>query len=280
MSLEHIKVIVFDLDGTLYEDTHHFDFYAERLKFRLSADKQHLFSKDYLSCKEHRHPLKTGRVYDAEEGLILVHMDGVVREAYRWNGEQISREKASEIYNEPINYDFKRFFSIGDPWWIPASIARHYGLSSERIYEAFLETRKFMLGPDFKMKKIPSLAEAIKAVRKKTDIVLYTNSSEEDSEGILTKLGLDGLFSLKIFNGKKPAKTVEWFTYIRDYFQVSFEEIMSVGDNWVNEIRPVKPLGCITAYIDAYDTGETAYTDFAVPTMRELLPVFKLISES
>ncbi len=32
MKPKKIKVIIFDLDGTLYEDTHHFDYYAKRIE--------------------------------------------------------------------------------------------------------------------------------------------------------------------------------------------------------------------------------------------------------
>lgn len=280
MALQRIKVVVFDLDGTLYDDMHHFDFYADRLKERLPAEIRKYFEQDYLACKSGRHPLKVGRVYDVRNDLILVEIDNIVQEAYSWNGVRLSREKAAELYRQPIEYDFINMISIGDPWWIPASISGHYGLSRKKMYEAYLETREYMNGPGFQMSKIPGLKEAIQKIRKKAETVLLTNSSRENSETILEKLELSGLFSMKIFNGKKPAETKKWFHHIRDRFQVSFEEIMSVGDNWVNEIRPVKELGCMTAYIDAYGTGETSYADFAVSRMNELFPVFEQIGRS
>ena len=277
MALKHIKVVVLDLDGTLYDDMHHFDFYAGRLRERLPAEKRQSFDRDYIACKNGRHPLKVGRVYDAINDLILTEMDKVVQDAYTWSGERLSRKKTAELYRRPIEYDFVNMISVGDPWWIPAGIAGHYGISREKIYEAYLETREYMNSPQFQMKKIPGLKEAINKLRKRAETVLLTNSSREDSETILEKLELCGLFSLKIFNGKKPAETKKWFQHIRDRFQVSFEEMMSVGDNWVNEIRPVKALGCMTAYIDAYGTGETRYADFAVSHMTELLPVLERI---
>ncbi|MDF0727383.1 hypothetical protein PY093_11865 [Cytobacillus sp. S13-E01] len=41
------RVIVFDLDGTLYEDTHHFDYYALRLQEMLPEENRVLFWNDY-----------------------------------------------------------------------------------------------------------------------------------------------------------------------------------------------------------------------------------------
>lgn len=280
MSFEHIKVIVFDLDGTLYEDTHHFDYYAKRIQMRLPVGRALLFAKDYLAFKNNKHTLKIGRVYDRSKDLILVQTDNMITEAYEWNGAWLSEEKVKRLYPKPVIFDFEKMISIGDPWWIPSSIAGHYGLPPEKSTEAFLETRDYMMSPEFYMTKIDGLKEAIIIARNKADTVLLTNSPEQDSEAILKKLNLSNLFSKKIFNGRKPTETVRWFEHIRRHFDVSFQEIMSVGDNLVNEIRPVKALGCTTAYIDAYGLGETSYTDITVPRIKGLFPILQQIGNS
>lgn len=280
MSYKHIKVIVFDLDGTLYEDTHHFDYYAERIKLRLPVGKANLFAKDYLAFKNDQHSLKIGRVYDAINDLVLVQSHNMVTEAYNWNGGRLSMAEVKNLYPEPIIYDFEKMISIGDPWWIPSSIAGHYGLPPEKSYEAFLETRNYMMDPKFKMNRIPGLKEAMGAAREKAHLVLLTNSPKPDSEAILKKLGLSSLFSMKIFNGKKPTETVKWFQHIGKHFDVSLKEVMSVGDNWVNEIQPVKDLGCTTAYIDAYGLGETNCCDLVSPRIKGLFPVLREIGKS
>ena len=67
------KVIVFDLDGTLYEDTHHFEYYAKQLQHKLPAEKRESFWKDYQSALDLQHALQIGRAYDVEQDLVLVH---------------------------------------------------------------------------------------------------------------------------------------------------------------------------------------------------------------
>ncbi|MED4973987.1 MULTISPECIES: haloacid dehalogenase [Geobacillus thermoleovorans group] len=42
-----IKAIVFDLDGTLYEETEHFDYYAEQVAKRLREADRPRFWDDY-----------------------------------------------------------------------------------------------------------------------------------------------------------------------------------------------------------------------------------------
>ena len=275
MDLTKIKAIVFDLDGTLYEDTHHFDYYASKLKEKLSEDVRLLFLKEYDLAKEDRHTLRMGRVYDVEKDLILVQLDNQVVEAYKWNGEALPDEKIKTLYSNPITLDYIRFINVGDLWWVPVSIALHHGLAPEQAESAFLETRDYMMGPDYEMKGIPGLKEVLAALHNKIKLVLLTNSPEPDSEVLLQKLGISPYFDLKLFNGKKPVRTVECFETVKETFKLSFDEILSVGDNWINELRPVRPLGCATIFIDTHHLGGPDSADLVVETMGDVIPHLK-----
>lgn len=275
MNFSEIKVLVFDLDGTLYEDTHHFDYQAERLKGKLPVDKQQLFETDYAATKLGDHPLKMGRIFDVVKDLILVQLDNHVQEAYDWQGNPISADRVRELYPEPIEINFDTMLSVGDPWWISISIAAHYGLDSKSCYDAFLETRDYMMTPEFKMEPIQGFKEALEEIHNRVRLVLLTNSPEPDSEAILTKLGLDSVFDLKIFNGQKPKRTLERFEFVRNHFAVEYDEIASIGDNWINEIRPVKPLGCKTVFIDPHGLGDETYADLVVKKMGEVIPFLR-----
>lgn len=277
MGFSKSKVIVFDLDGTLYEDTHHFDYHAERLKIRLPQDKQPLFELDYQAVKNKSHPLRIGRIFDCNKDLILVQLDDRIQEAYKWSGEKLPRETVQELYPDPIELNLVTMLSIGDPWWIPISIAAHYGLSSRECYDGFLETRAYMMTPEFKMEIIEDFKETLEAVRQKRKLVLLTNSPEPDSEAILHKIGLHHVFDLKIFNGSKPIQTLKHFEHIKEFFGVSYEEIISIGDNWMNEIRPVRSLGCSTIFIDTHRLGDDTIADMVVHSIKEVIPFLKKI---
>ncbi|MGV3487158.1 MAG: HAD family hydrolase [Tuberibacillus sp.] len=273
----NIKVMVFDLDGTLYSDTQHFDYYAERLKEKLPRDFRDSFMNDYRMAREGKHVIKIGRVYDVLQDLVLIHKDRVVIEALEWNGYKITEERMKYLYPEPIKIDNKRMLSIGDLWWVPVPIARHYGLDAESGHQAFIETREYMMGPDFTMKKTPGLVETFKELHKDKKLVLLTNSPEPDSRAIIEKLGLNGLFHKYIFSGKKPTHTVERFETIRRDFGVSFNEMLSIGDNWVNEIHPVQQLGVKTLFINQYDLAGDFQADYVVTHIEEALGILKKI---
>jgi FMN phosphatase YigB (HAD superfamily) len=271
----NVKAIVFDLDGTLYEETHHFEYYAEQVAKRLREEDQHRFWEDYRAVLSGRHPLRIGSVYDAGEDLILFLQNGIVNEAYRWDGKKLDEEEVKKIYPERVTIDLDRLFSIGDFWWVPSSIGRHYGLTNEDTYAAFLETREWMMGPDFAMNGVPGLAETLEQLKNRTVLILMTNSPEPDSEAILQKLRIAHMFDHKIFQAGKPIKTASHLQTIRDRYHIQYEEMISIGDNLENDILPARRLGCRTIFIDAYGLAKQGDADVIVASMSECVPVLR-----
>lgn len=274
IDLESIEVIVFDLDGTLYEDVGHFTYYAERLKEKLPENIQYKFQRDYKKALNNIHALKIGRVYDVENDLILVYKDRVT-EAYHWDGQQLNESKIAEFYPAPLSFDMERMISIGDSWWIPAAIALHYGLNSKESYQAFLETRDYMKGPEYDISPVKGLKEVLKYLSNKVRLVLLTNSPKPDSEAILEKLSLNHIFAEKVFNAQKPAKAKEQFQNISNNFRINYEAILSVGDNYLNEILPAKKLGCQSLFIDHYSLGLEREEGLSVHNCKQLVQFLK-----
>ncbi|GGJ77799.1 FMN phosphatase YigB (HAD superfamily) [Anoxybacillus voinovskiensis] len=274
-----LKVIVFDLDGTLYEDTHHFDYYAKRIAERLEKEKQALFWQDYHAVLAGVHPLKIGSVYNAKEDVILfLDSDHYVYAVYEWDGTKWSDDAIQKHYPKQISVDLDNMLSIGDLWWVPSTIGRHYGLTNEETYAAFLETRTFMMSPHFTMKRTAGLAELLTQLREHLFFVLMTNSPKLDSEAILAKLGLADIFHQKIFQAGKPVHTAKHLQELCQTFNVRYEEIMSIGDNWRNDILPAKQLGCQTIYIDPHETGVNA--DITVRSVGEMVQLLSTYIKS
>jgi FMN phosphatase YigB (HAD superfamily) len=275
MNNGNVKAIVFDLDGTLYEETHHFEYYAAQVAKRLREGDQHCFWEDYHSVLSGRHPLRIGSVYDAGKDLILFLQNGFVSEAYRWNGEKLAVAEVKAIYPGQVKIDLDRLFSIGDLWWVPSSIGHHYGLTNEETYAALLETRQWKMGPDFAMKGVPGLAETLQKLKNNVALILMTNSPEPDSEAILRKLKLADVFHHKIFQAGKPIKTASHLQTIRDRYHIQYEEMISIGDNLENDILPACRLGCRTIFIDAYRLAKQGDADVIVASMSECVSVLR-----
>lgn len=277
MAFRNAQVIVFDLDGTLYEDTHHFNYYAKLVEQLLPPDQQADFAAQYEAALRNEHTVKMGRVYDAKRDLMLVQLDGEVIEAYRWDGTPLSEDSIAELYPEPITLDLTDMVSIGDVWWIPPVIARHMGIPPEKSYEMFEETRRWMMGPEFVMKPIPELDTVMKRLSQHQKLVLLTNSPQPDSEALISKLGLAEVFDHKIFMGGKPIQSQRHMKELAERYDCSYEEMISIGDNWINDINPARQLGCQTIYIDPYNIGPAERADAVVSSMGEAIKILKTI---
>jgi len=272
---KNIKVLIFDLDGTLYEDTHHFDFYAEKLCEKLHPHNQEAFKVDYEAILNGKHPLKMGMSYDAMKDVILKHHDGKVTEVYQWNGEKVPEHQLAEWNNHPLQHDYYSLLHIGDLWWVPAAVARHYGIAKELAEQSFLETREYMMTPAFIMAKSNGFKEILEKLSLHKKLVLLTNSPQKDSEVILSKLGFSHFFANKIFNGEKPIQTKRHIRQVQEKYAVDYENILCIGDNAINDILPAQELGCKTLLIDPHNISESSDADVIVSNLSEMLGVLK-----
>lgn len=277
MKPNEVKAIVFDLDGTLYEDTHHFKFYAQSISGRLSQELQERFMLEYNSAVSGKHTLKVGKIYDTEKDLLIEHRTRKVRNAYTWDGEALEKSKVKELYDGEVEIDMQRFISIGDLWWIPGVIGLHYGLDRTEIHCCFLETREYMMSKEFIMHPVQGFRETLEYLHSDMKLILLTNSPEPDSETILKKLGIEHVFHKKIFQGKKPTRTMKRFEEVCKEFDLGFNEILSAGDNYINDILPVKNAGCKTIYIDTYHIGNKEDADYVVYNISEMIHIIRNI---
>lgn len=275
MALDHaaIRVIVYDLDGTIYDDTRHFELYAREIQSHLPPEVRDAFWADYTAAVAGHHPaLRIGTFYDVERDLVLEMKAGRVARAVHWDGSELPPLVRQHLYPGVVEPDHLTVLNVGDLWWVPTAISSHYGGQPEKHGQAFLRIREIMSDPGFAIRPIPQLAEVIGALKGKVVQVLATNSPQPDSEAILKKVGLLGLFDRMYFRSNKPAGLKAIFAEIARDYQAEMKQIVSVGDNLVNEIAPARAMGCQTVLIDPHGVAEPDEADLIVPAMSLLLP--------
>lgn len=245
------NLYIFDLDGTIYEGTDHFDYYAKRLMKDVAPEKQDLFWDDYEKMKAGRHVVSLGKAYDVKNDLAVTidPMTLTVVEAHYWNGEKV--EDAEALYgNEQVTFDFENFVAIGDGWWLPFASAKHHGV--DNCQPRYLETKKYMVSDDFTLEAIPGLREFLLELQKTDNIALMTNSDKEDVLRLLNELHLTGVFSHIISSARKPAYTKRIFEELQGLYDLPMERMISIGDNFINEIAPALLLGMKAVYISEH----------------------------
>lgn len=234
--LLNCELFIFDLDGTVYEETAHFEYYGQRLAERMPNCAPDIYLAEVERALEGTHPLSYGSSYDAVNRVIV--RDGKV---YDWAGAETSLVPAQKLVH------------VDDPWTIYGVAAAHHGLPADELDQAFLATRQHMESELFPMHGMTGLRAAIDHLQEAgRKFVLATNSPEPDSRVILEKLGLTGAFEDHVFNARKQERATEHFTRWQHHYDIPFERMVSIGDHYRNEIKPASDLGMKTLYIDRY----------------------------
>lgn len=263
------KVLVFDLDGTLYDGTEHYDYYARLLANEIAADKREEYVNDYNRIKNYDHALTIGKIYDSSKDFII-SLDPVTMEpiqVHTWEGQLVSKDELGEDYLQNINYELP-FIPIGDGWWLPLVTSYHYG--ARDVYHCYDKTKEYMATDEFKIPLIKGLKEGLISVKESKKLVLLTNSDRDDVTRLLQLLDLTGLFHLEITDGKKPLETEKHLNHILKTYNVQPYEVVSIGDNFMNEIAPALKLGMHGVYITEQENHQVSNTLLVVKKLEEL----------
>lgn len=263
------KVLVFDLDGTLYDGTNHYDYYAELLAYEVQEEKRDAFKKDYHKIKNGDHVLTIGKIYDSERDLIIT-IDPITMkpiEVHTWEGQLLTNSQLEEKYFESINYELP-FIPVGDGWWLPLVTSYHYG--AKDVYHCYDKTKEYMATEDFKIPEIKGLKKGLASLKNTKKLVLLTNSDRDDVTRLLQLLGLNNLFHLEITDGKKPIETEKHLQRIMKETNVLPQEIVSIGDNFINEIAPALKLGMHGIYITNHPLHQISSTLLVVKKLEEI----------
>ncbi|NIK11605.1 HAD family hydrolase [Alkalibacillus almallahensis] len=242
--IEQHNLMIFDLDGTLYEGREHFRLHTNNLKAYLNTTEQQQFETIYEQVLNGHHPLQIGKVYDGKRDLIWTWdpFTAELTEAKDWNGNQVTVNDAPE-YIPAKEFDFFNWVPIGDGWWPPYAIARHFGLSPDTIQDSYNKTKKQMSELDGFLQQTPGLKDYLASIVNDYTLIVCTNSDEVDAQRLLEFLELEEYFTELIPSAKKPVYSKAIFEDVLHRYQVAPEKAISIGDNFMNEIAPALQLG-------------------------------------
>lgn len=266
--IKESKVIVFDLDGTLYEGKSHFQYYANLIQLELPHEKQLLFEETYNEMLCGKHIMKIGMVYDALRDYIISISPTTleVTSVCTWEGEEV--EEGHRLYEVPFDLNHPTRVVVGDGWFFPVVAAVHYGLTD--IYHCYDQTKEYMTSELFTLEQTKGLKEALVKLKETKKLVLVTNADANDVINLLDILSLTSMFDLEIVDALKPMNTQSHLREIMELYNVFPNEIISIGDNFINEVVPAVNLGMYGICLTEQEVDFKSDNFFTVPTLENL----------
>ncbi len=256
---ERIKIIIFDLDGTIYQD---FSFYKQYIHFMVEGTQKEDweerligFAEDVLCGKR----LKMNAFYrcaaiNAEDPRRYCDLaeKAIV---------QIEAADASPAPDGVVN--------LGDAWAVVTFMGYSLGLfDAARCQRTYQRTRRAMLGSG--LRGNTELREAIAKANTRCETALLSNSDAESATELLNRLGFGEIFGKRAFSVEKPQGLVE---AVHRFFPAALEEpesVLAVGDHAYNDLEPLRRAGCRTLWMNPYpDIAEPPH-DVCLNTLGEL----------
>ncbi|WP_235946810.1 HAD family hydrolase [Paenibacillus glycinis] len=262
--MKEIRVLVFDLDGTLYQDE---NFIRPYLTYLFQDGDESVVSRWQTETErilKGEHPVKVGHFFSKAHKSGVRHKDGQPLSLYDWEGMDVEHPIESLRHSEgEMHY-------IGDSWGVLGAIAELVGIPPAVRSQAFLSVRRDMIGNLNSITPHEGVNAAIRGLKSIRHKLLMTNSPEEAAVGFVAKLGLENAFDTVVYGGNKPDGLIE---YLRRYMNengIAPGQIASIGDNAWNELYPIKRMGGRTVLVSRYETHDEEAWDLRIRTLDEL----------
>ncbi|MBB3111468.1 FMN phosphatase YigB (HAD superfamily) [Paenibacillus phyllosphaerae] len=278
--LSDLKVIIFDMDGTLYQDHTFMERYIRYLLADTEAEA-HMESAvalgtDILSGS---HPVQCGHFYHVDEDVVLVRETGRFIQALNWEGNVVPIASGLADAGADESVMMKQLVPFGDPWGVAAVIGRRYKLPERKRQEAFERVRREMVQEPYRFAYSSSLFEALAALTAVDKKIVMTNTYLESGLEFLHYMQIYPLFDEVYCGAEKPDGIAKYMTELLAQGYKP-EQILSVGDNPWNDLEPVRQLGGRTCLISPYASAESSKWDIRLTELDELEHLLRLTQQA
>ncbi|WP_136605121.1 HAD family hydrolase [Paenibacillus dokdonensis] len=272
--LAEIKVIIFDLDGTLYQDDtfmeRYFRYLLEGTEHEANTESEVKTGNAILTGE---HPFGFGHFYHSRDHMILSRLEDGSFKGYTWEGEatQYLGKKSDSVPAGDLVH-------LGDPWGIAAVISQRYNLPDDKLKHAFNRVRREMLRAPHQFRAHRGLFQAIGELDL-SKRVLMTNTHLESGIEFLNHMQIHHLFEEVLCGAEKPAGMEN---YLSSLLKEGYgaHEILSIGDNPWNDLYPVKRMGGRTCFISPYVSHDKETWDIRLTTLDELEQLIRAVHDS
>lgn len=265
-SLREVRVVLFDLDGTLYQDH---DFHRDYLRYLLKGTAYAGFCEEAVRLADEimdHSAVPMNRFYRVRP---VNHAEG-------WQ-ELAADLRRCMIEEMPFEACYRNGLGdlqfLADPWEVATMIAAALGVLEQNGEKAFLRVRREMeekaLVPNRELREL--LAE----LKERYITVLLSNSPQESAANFIERLGFTGYFTYTLYDACKPYRLFENLHRHPGLEQVSNQTVLSVGDHAFNEIVNVHLAGGQTIWMNPYGETKQIPCTFQVKDIPQLMELLR-----
>lgn len=263
---QNVRVILFDMDGTLYQDH---EFHRDYLRYLLAGTEYEGFTAQAVQL--------------ADE--IMVHGAVPMNRFYRiypissvgtWQ-ELAHHLRAGMISGMPFEVCYRNGLGelqfLADPWEVATMIAAALGTLEKNGEQAFLRVRQEMEGKSLTPNQ--ELRKLLEELKKHYTTVLLSNSPRESAANFIDRLGFAGAFTYSLYDAHKPYGLFESLHKQPGLEHVPDEAILSVGDHAFNEIVNVHLAGGKTIWMNPYGDAPQIPCTLQVKDIPQLIKLLR-----
>jgi FMN phosphatase YigB (HAD superfamily) len=251
-----IQFILFDLDGTVYQDLnvhrYYIPFLVENSKYADWAPALCQFCDKVLAgeaLQMNAFYLPSSRDFNSPEELF----------------RHIAAMQVPEAELEAIN--------LGDLWALLSLIGSSLGLTENgRGEELYLRTRAKMLANAEPVD--PRFRQVLDRLTQNYLTILMSNSGQEVAEEYLSAIGLKDAFTVSKFSAGKPQDLLVSLDKIDKKILQSPSALLTIGDFYYNDLALLRELGAKSVWMNPFPGVKSMPCDLelrSVPDLRMFL---------
>ena len=257
--MEHIKTVVFDLDGTIYQNNL---FHPDYIHFLVEQTPYESWETDLISL-----------VDDIFVGKRLVMNDyyccaPVCADSFTAYVELLENARIPGLTFDASVARSDTMF-LGDAWAVVSLIGSTLGLIQNGRGDLIYKKTRCKMSEDG-MEGNMRLKAAILELGRHYETVLLTNSYEQTALDFLEQLNFSGVFTKIVYSAHKPFGLVENLTRFCPQLAEHPETFLTIGDHAFNDLMPLQQLGAKALWINPFNGVHEAKADVIVHTLDEL----------
>jgi len=254
-----IQTLIFDLDGTLYQDYNYHKYYLHNLLVNTEKEDWESVFIDFVESTLKGEHLKMNAFYLSDK-LATDDLPQYFKQLEKCLVADVSYSQALKSNN---------LIYLGDLWALLTLLAKTSGmLEVKNGFEVFKATRKDM--ETYGQTGDEKLHKALLEAKKRYQTILLSNTDATLGASYLALLGFQDAFSHIIYKANKPRDFLTIIEKLDPGISLRPQSLLSIGDHGYNDLMPVQSIGGKTVWLNPYPGINEMKCDWKLSSVEEL----------